>query len=63
MEEGGRHYVGQKTEKQLKGKFLKACVVPACIYGLGTLGLTERQEETDSRKQLGPKNMQSNPRR
>ena len=22
MEEGGRHYVGQKTEKQLKGKFL-----------------------------------------
>ena len=24
---------------------LEACVVPACIYGLGTVALTERQEE------------------
>ena len=45
MEESGRHYVGQKTEETTKGKVLEACVVPACIYGLGTLALTERQEE------------------
>ena len=45
MEESGRHYVGQKLKKQLKGKVLETCVVPACIYGLGTLALTERQEE------------------
>ena len=43
MEESGRHYVGQK--KQLKGKVLETCVVPACIYGLGTLAMTDRQEE------------------
>ena len=35
----------RKLKKQLKGKVLEACVVPACIYGLGTLALTERQEE------------------
>ena len=35
----------KKLKKQLKGKVLEACVVPACIYGLGTLALTERQEE------------------
>ena len=35
----------RKLKKQLKGKLLEACVVPACIYGLGTLALTERQEE------------------
>ena len=28
-----------------KGKVLEACVVPACIYGLGILALTERQEK------------------
>ena len=32
----------RKGKKQLKGK---ACVVPVCIYGLGTPALTERQEE------------------
>ena len=35
----------RKLKKQLKRKVLKACVVPACIYGLGTLALTERQEK------------------
>ena len=35
----------RKLKKQLKGKVLEACVVPACIYGLGTLALTEKQEE------------------
>ena len=35
----------RKLKKQLKGKVLEACVVTACIYGLGTLALTERQEE------------------
>ena len=35
----------RKLKKHLKGKVLKTCVVPACIYGLGTLALTERQEE------------------
>ena len=35
----------RKLKKQLKGKVLEACVVPACIYGLGTLALTERQEK------------------
>ena len=36
---------GRKLKKQLKGKVLEACVVPAFIYGLGTLALTEKQEE------------------
>ena len=35
----------RKLKKQLKGKVLEACVVPVCIYGLGTLALTERHEE------------------
>ena len=35
----------RRLEKQLKGKVLEACLVPACIYGLGTLALTERQEK------------------
>ena len=35
----------RKLKKQLKGKVLEACVVTARIYGLGTLALTERQEE------------------
>ena len=34
----------RKLKKQLKGKVLEACVVAACIYGLGTLALTKRQE-------------------
>ena len=35
----------RKLKKQLKGKVLEACVVPACIYGLGTLPLIERHKE------------------
>ena len=35
----------RKLKKQLKAKVLEGCVVPAFIYGLGTLALTERQEE------------------
>ena len=35
----------RKLKKQLKGAVLETCVVPACIYGLGTLALTERQEK------------------
>ena len=30
---------------QIAENNLEACVVAACIYGLGTLALTERQEE------------------
>ena len=40
----------RKLKKQLKGKVLEACVVPACIHGLGTLALTERQEENCVRR-------------
>ena len=35
----------RKLKKQLQRKVLEACVVPGCIYGLGTLALTERQAE------------------
>ena len=35
----------RKLKKQLKGKVFETCVVLACIYGLGILALTERQEE------------------
>ena len=35
----------RKLKKQLKGKVLEACAVPACIYGLGTLAPTDRQVE------------------
>ena len=35
----------RKLKKQLKGKVSETCVVPACIYGLGTLALTEGREE------------------
>ena len=35
----------RKLKKQLKGKVLEAYMVPACIYGLGTLALTGRQEK------------------
>ena len=35
----------RKLVKQVKGKGLEAYVVPACVYGLGTHALTERQEK------------------
>ena len=41
------YYAGQKVEETaiLKGNVLEACVLPACVYGLGRLALTETQEE------------------
>ena len=33
-----------QLKKQLKGNVLEACVVPACIYRLGTLALTKRHQ-------------------
>ena len=35
----------RKLKKQLKVNMLEACVVQACVYELGTLALTEKQEE------------------
>ena len=35
----------RKLKKQLKGKVLEACKVPACICRLVIVALTERQEE------------------
>ena len=63
MEEGGRHYVGQKIEETTKRKSVGNLRGISIIYGLGILALTETGEDTDSRKQLGPKNMQINLRR
>ena len=37
--------MGQKVEETLKRKVLEASVVPAFVYGLGTIVLTERQGE------------------
>ena len=50
----------RKLKKQLRGKVLEACVVPTCIYGLGTLPLIERHKEKMqiAEKQMVPKNMQ-----
>ena len=60
MEESGRHYVGQKTEETTKRKS-----VGSLHIRVGNTG-TDREtggEDADSRKELGPKNMQSNLRR
>ena len=64
MKDGGRHYVGQKVEETVKGKVLEACVVPVCVYGLGTLAPIERLEEKVrvAEQQLGSENMQSEAR-
>ena len=64
MEEGGRHYVGQKTEETTKRKSVGSLCGPSLYVRVGNTG-TDREigEDTNSRKQLGPKNMQSNPRR
>ena len=35
----------QKVEEIAKGIVLEACVVPACVCGLGTLALAEIQEK------------------
>ena len=31
--------------KKLKGKVLRACVTPACLYGLERVALTEQQQQ------------------
>ena len=46
--EGRRHCVGQEVEEReetANGKVFEACVVPACVYGLGTRALSWRREE------------------
>ena len=35
----------RKISKMLKGKVLRACVTPACLYGLETVALTEQQQQ------------------
>ena len=65
MEESGRHYVGQKTEETTKRKSVGSLRGTSLYIRVGNTG-TDREtggEDADSRKQLGPKNMQSNPRR
>ena len=40
LEKGRGSHVRQKI---FKGKVLRACVKPACLYGLETVPLTEQQ--------------------
>ena len=35
----------RKISKKLKGKVLRMCVTPACLYGLETVALTEQQQQ------------------
>ncbi|KAI0208263.1 hypothetical protein LSAT2_007080 [Lamellibrachia satsuma] len=35
----------RKIKKKLKGKVLRTCVTPACLYGLESVALTEQQQE------------------
>ena len=44
MEEGGRHYVGQKTEETTKRKSVGSLRGTSPYIRVGTLALTERQE-------------------
>ena len=37
--------MGQKVEETAKGKVLEAYVVQACVCGMGTLVLTEKQDD------------------
>ena len=41
LEKGRESHVGQKNSKQLKGKVLRTCVTPGCLYGLETVALKE----------------------
>ena len=63
-QESGRHYVGQKTEETTKRKSVGSLRGTSLYIRVGNTG-TDREtgEDADSRKQLVPKNMQSNPRR
>ena len=65
VEEGGRHYVRQKTEETTKRKSVGSLRGTSLYIRVGNTG-TDREtggEDADSRKQLGPKNTQSNPRK
>ena len=35
----------RKVSKKLKGKVIRTCVTPACLYGLETVALTEQQQQ------------------
>ena len=35
----------RKISKNMKGKVLRTCVTPACLYGLETVGFTEKQQQ------------------
>ena len=35
----------RQISKKLKGKVPRACVAPACLYGLETVALTEQQQQ------------------
>ena len=65
MEESGRHYVGQKTEETTKRKSVGSLRGTSLCIRVGNTGHDREtgREDADSRKQLGTKNMQSNPRR
>ena len=57
--------MGQKTEETTKRKSVGSMSGTCLDIQVGNTG-TDREtgeEDTDNRKQLGPKNMQSNPRR
>ena len=59
MEESGRHYVGQKTEETTKRKSVGSLRCTNLHIRVGNTG-TDREtggEDTDSRKQLSPKNI------
>ena len=65
MEEGGRHYVGQKTEETTKRKSVGSLRGTSLFIRVGNTGtdIETEGEDADSRKQLGQKNAESNPRR
>ena len=65
MEASERRYVGQKTEETTKRKSVGSLRGTRLYIRVGNTG-TDREtggEDTYGRKQLGPKNMQSNPKR
>ena len=65
MEESGRHYMEQKTEETTKRKSVGSLSGTSLYIRVGNTG-TDREiggVDTDSRKQLDSKNMQSNPRK
>ena len=37
--------LNRKISEKLKGKVLRTCVTPACLYGLETVALTEQQQQ------------------